>query len=470
LKKKTVLAKESYRVEKDSMGTMRVPKDMLYGASTQRAVLNFPISGRRFPRSFIQALGQVKLSAAKANLKLGLLDKTQADAIIRAAQDVRDGEYDAHFVVDVFQTGSGTSTNMNANEVITSLANRGLGLMPQSKGRIHPNDHVNKGQSSNDVIPSVMHIAVLMQIKSALVPELRQLRKALDQKARAFKAILKIGRTHLQDATPVTLGQEFGGYAVQIGKAIERLERCYPGLRELAIGGTAVGTGINTHPEFAQTVCQDLNQTLGENFCEAPDHFEAQAAKDACVETSAQLRGLAVALIKIANDIRWLGSGPRAGLGEIHLPAVQPGSSIMPGKVNPVIAEAVMQVAAEVIGNDSAVALAGLSGNFELNVMMPLMAYLLLESIRLLTHAVLAFRTRCIAGIRANHKVCEGLIERNLMLATALVPVLGYDKAAAIAKEAYQKGLTVREVVRIKKLIPEKQLAKLLDVKRLLSH
>lgn len=457
-------------MEKDSMGPVRVPKDMLYGASTQRAVLNFPISGRRFPRPFIQALGQVKLSAAKANLKLGLLDTKQAGAMIRAAQDVRDGEYDAHFVVDVFQTGSGTSTNMNANEVIASLANRGLGLMPQAKGRIHPNDHVNKGQSSNDVIPSVMHIAVLMQIKSALVPELRQLRKALDQKARAFKAILKIGRTHLQDATPVTLGQEFGGYAMQIGKAIERLERCYPGLRELAIGGTAVGTGINTHPEFAQTVCQDLNQTLGENFCEAPNHFEAQAAKDACVETSAQLRGLAVALMKIANDIRWLGSGPRAGLGEIRLPAVQPGSSMMPGKVNPVIAEAVMQVAAEVIGNDSAVALAGLSGNFELNVMMPLMAYLLLESIRILTHAVLVFRTRCIAGIRANNKVCEGLIERNLMLATALVPVLGYDKAAAVAKEAYQKGLTVREVVRIKKLIPEKQLSKLLDVKRLISH
>jgi len=456
--------KSATRIARDSMGEMKIPADKLYGASTQRAVLNFPVSGRRFDRAFLFALGQIKLSAAKVNRKLKLLKARDANAIIEAARQLRDGHYDEHMVVDIFQTGSGTSTNMNANEVIASLANQRL---RHAKPLIHPNDHVNKGQSSNDVIPAVIHIAALLQIKQRLIPELAKLEKSLQSKARAFKSIHKIGRTHLQDATPVTLGQEFGGYAAQIGKAIERLERCYPNLRELALGGTAVGTGINTHPRFAREVCRDLNAAVNEKFREAANHFEAQSAKDTCVEVSGQLKTLAAALIKIANDIRWLSCGPRAGLYEILLSAVQPGSSIMPGKVNPVIAEAVIQVAGEVIGNDAAGTFGAQGSNFELNVMMPLIAYNLLESIRLLANVTGLFRTKCVDGIRANQKGCEATIEKSLMLSTPLVPVLGYDLAAEIAKEAYKKDKTIREIVRERKLLSDRDLAKILDVKNM---
>jgi len=445
------------------MGQMKIPGDMLYGASTARAVLNFPISGRTFSRGFIHALGQVKLSAAKANLKLKALSPKVANSIIRAAKDVRDGKLDRHFVVDVFQTGSATSTNMNANEVIAHVANRAL----KSSSKIHPNDHVNKGQSSNDVMPAVIHIAALHEIQKGLIPELKKLQGSLAKKSQAFRSIHKIGRTHLQDATPVTLGQEFGGYAEHIRKSIERLELSLEGLRELAIGGTAVGTGINTHPRFAREVCQDLSVALKEKFIEAKDHFEAQSGKDACVAVSGQLKVLAVALTKIANDIRWLGCGPRAGFAEIQVPAVQPGSSIMPGKVNPVIAESVLQVAAEVMGNDTTITLAGQSGNFELNVMISVLGFNLLESIRLLQNVVSLFRAKCIEGIRADRKACEEKIEKSLMLTTALVPALGYDKAAQIAKEAHQKGKTIRELVLDKGLLSAAELKKLLDVRRL---
>jgi fumarate hydratase, class II len=462
------MAKKNYRIERDSMGEMKIQSGMLYGASTQRAVHNFPVSGRHFPRPFIHALGQLKLSCAKANLKLGLLSSDQAGAIMCGAQGVRDGNFDDHFVVDIFQTGSGTSTNMNANEVIANMVNAAQKNGGHSKSRIHPNDHVNKGQSSNDVIPTAIHISVLLELKNKLVPELHLLQRALSNKARTFKTIYKIGRTHLQDATPMTLGQEFSGYAEQVKKSIKRIENTFEHLRELAIGGTAVGTGINTHPRFAKEVCDDLNRALREKFTEAKNHFEAQSAKDACIETSGALKTLSVSLIKIANDLRWLGSGPRAGIGELKLPAIQPGSSIMPGKVNPVICESVLQVAAEVIGNDATVTLAGASGVFELNVMMPIIADKLLESIRLLTNVSSIFRTKLIDGIKADRAVCEAQIEKSLMLSTPLVPEIGYDQAAKIAKEAYNKGKTIREVVRAAKIVPDAKLAKLLDVKKMI--
>jgi len=358
---------------------------------------------------------------------------------------------------------------MNANEVIANLANRFLRRAGSNvKEWVHPNDHVNKGQSSNDVIPTAIHISAFLEIKGRLIPELKLLEKSLAKKARAFRTVYKIGRTHLQDATPVTLGQEFGGYAEQVRKGVERLAKCFPTLRELAIGGTAVGTGINTHPRFAREVCRDLNQALGERFYEARNHFEAQGAKDACVETSGQLKVVAVSLAKIANDIRWLASGPRAGFHEIKLPALQPGSSIMPGKVNPVMTESVLQVAAQVIGLDTAVMLAGQSGNFELNVMTSLIGYNLLESIRLLANVVSLFRSKLVDGIEANRAVCEAQIEKSLMLSTPLVPVLGYDRAAQIAKEAYEKRKTIREIVLEKELISEKELSKILDVRKLI--
>ncbi len=466
MKKKSLKSKD-YRIERDSMGEMQIPSDRFYGASTQRALLNFPVSGRGFSRPFIHALGQIKLSAAKANLKLKGLNSKQAQAIIKAAKNVRDGDLDDHFVVDIFQTGSGTSTNMNANEVIATVANRYLGLQNRDKGSIHPNDHVNKGQSSNDVIPTAIHVSVLLQLKNRLVPELKLLSKTLDKKSREFNKIFKIGRTHLQDATPITLGQEFGGYAEQVRKAALRIEKTFSGLRELAIGGTAVGTGINTHPRFAKELCRDLNAAVGEQFKEATNHFEAQSAKDACVEVSGMVKTAAVALSKIANDIRWLACGPRAGIAEILLPGVQPGSSIMPGKINPVIAESVVQVAAEIVGNDATVTIAGQSGNFELNVMMPVLAYNLLESIQLLSNVSAIFRTKCIEGLKADKKKCESVIEQSLMLSTPLVPVLGYDKAAQIAKEAYKTGKTIRETVLSKKLLTSKELSKILDVRKM---
>lgn len=459
MKKKT---SRKFRMERDSMGEMQIPAEMLYGASTQRAVLNFPISGRRFSRGFIRALAQIKLAAAKANRKLGLLSIRETQAIVRAAGQVSQGKFDSHFVLDIFQTGSGTSSNMNANEVIATLASRYAG-----KGRIHPNDHVNMGQSSNDVIPTAIHIATLLDIRDTLIPELKQLELSLRRKAAEFRAVYKIGRTHLQDATPVTLGQEFSGYAEQIRKAVLRLKEACENLRELPLGGTAVGTGINTHPRFARLAIQEINREFKSRFYEARDHFEAQSSKDACVETSGVLKTVSVSLIKIANDLRWLGCGPRAGFFEIQLPSVQPGSSIMPGKSNPVMAEAVIQVACEVIGNDATITHAGHYSNFELNVMMPLIAYKLLESIRLLTNVSQVFRTRCIDGIKANREVCLAQIEKSLMLSTPLVPVIGYDKAADVAKTAFREGKTIRQVVLEKKLIPAEKLKKILDVKRI---
>jgi fumarate hydratase class II len=448
------------------MGAIRVPADACYGAQTQRAVENFPISDLRFPRAFIRAMGLIKWAAAKANQETGALDSATGGAIQRAAREVVDGALDAQFVVDVFQTGSGTSTNMNANEVISNRAAKLLGKTAGRKTvhpRIHPNDHVNKGQSSNDVIPTAIHVAALEQIERALLPALRTLHRALAAKAKQFDRIVKIGRTHLQDATPIRLGQEFSGYARQIELAIERIERCRPSLEELALGGTAVGTGINMPPKFAGRVIALLNEETGLLFREAANHFEAQAAKDAVVATSGALRGLAVSLMKIANDIRWLGSGPRCGFGELQLPDTQPGSSIMPGKVNPVIAESVCQAAAQVIGYDATIALCGLSGNFELNVMMPVMAYDLLQAIHLLAASSENFTRRCIAGLTADEVRCRAMIEQSLAMCTALAPVIGYDRAAAIAKEAYRTGKTVREIARAGKLLPDRQLDELLD-------
>ena len=437
--------KDAFRIESDSMGEMRVPADAFYGAQTARAAENFPISELRFSRSFIRALGLIKKHAAMANHSLGLLDPTLAEAIQRAAHEVVDGALDDHFVVDIFQTGSGTSTNMNANEVI---ANRATELLGGKRGDklVHPNDHVNRGQSSNDVIPTAIHLAALNEIQGQLIPALKELQDALAKKAAEFDGILKIGRTHLQDATPMRLGQEFSGYASQIAHGITRLENTRPHLAELALGGTAVGTGLNAHPEFASKVIAGLARETGLDLREAPNHFEAQGARDACVEASGALKTIAVSLIKIANDIRWLGSGPRLGLGELKLPATQPGSSIMPGKVNPVMCEMVIQVGAQVIGNDAAITFAGTFGNFELNVMLPVIAHNLLESIELLANASLVFARRCIAGLEADAEKLEMNIERSLAMCTALAPVIGYDKAAHIAKVAYETNRNVREV------------------------
>ena len=442
------------RVEQDSMGDVLVPEEAYYGAQTQRAVENFTISDLRFPRAFLSALGLIKKHAARVNRDLGLLDSSLADAIITAAQEVVAGDWDDQFVVDVFQTGSGTSTNMNANEVIAGRANERLTGKRGGKSPVHPNDHVNMGQSSNDVIPSAIHIAAMTEIRNCLLPSLDLLARRIREKAAAFGAVMKIGRTHLQDAVPITLGQEFGGYARQIELGIARIEAVEPRLCELALGGSAVGTGLNTHPEFAAKVIGGISQETGCRFKEAADHFEAQAARDAAVELSGALKTVSVGLVKIANDIRWLSSGPRCGLGEIHMPALQPGSSIMPGKVNPVIPEVVVQVAAQVIGNDAAVTLGGQGGNFELNVMLPLTAYNLLQSIALLGAAATAFAEKCIQGITANEEKCRANLEWSLALATAFVPFLGYDNAASLAKEAYNKNKTIRQVALETNLYP----------------
>lgn len=457
------MSKQDFRIERDSMGEMRVPKDACWGASTQRAVENFPISGQRFPRSFIRALGLVKIAAARANFDLHLLDEERCCAIVKAATEVMDGSLDDHFVVDVFQTGSGTSTNMNANEVIANRANEILGGRIGDMKPVHPNDHVNMGQSSNDVIPTCIHIAALEGAKRNLQPALETLRKALEEKAQAFDRVIKIGRTHLQDATPIRLGQEFGGYASMVAHGIRRLEKAEEHLAELALGGTAVGTGINTSIQFAEMTIRRINEISGLNFREAEDHFEAQGSRDALVEASSALKTMAISLMKIANDVRWLGSGPRCGIGEIKLPAVQPGSSIMPGKVNPVMAEALLQVCAQVIGNDTAITIGGLSGNFELNVMMPVMAKNLLESIELLSKATQGFSEKCVEGIEADEARCAEMIEKSLAMCTALSPKIGYEAAARIAKEAYESGRTVREVARAKRILPEEELDKLLD-------
>jgi len=454
---------ERFRIEKDSLGEMRVPERAYWGAETQRAIENFPISNFRFPRRFLRALGMLKKASAMANMELALLPKELGEVISLAAQEVMDGKLDNQFVVDVFQTGSGTSTNMNANEVIANRGNEILGGKMGERKPIHPNDHVNLGQSSNDIIPSSMHIAALEGLERDLLPALNSLHSGLKEKGKEFDRIMKIGRTHLQDATPIRLGQEFSGYASMVQHGIRRVENVRNHLAELAIGGTAVGTGMNTHPKFAGLVVEKINEITGMTFREAENHFEAQGAKDAVVEASSALKTLAVSLMKIANDIRWLGSGPRCGIGEILLPEVQPGSSMMPGKVNPVIPEALCQVAAEVIGNDATIALGGLSGNFELNVMMPVMTHNLLHSISLLTNASLLFSQKCIHGLKANEPRCREMIERSLAMVTALSPHIGYDAAAKIAREAYESGKTVREVALEKRVAPEGVLEKILD-------
>ncbi len=450
------------RIERDSMGTMEVPVNAYFGASTQRAVLNFPISDLRFPRSFIRALGLIKYCCALVNKENGDLDGRLADAIAQASMEVAEGRFDSQFPVDIFQTGSGTSTNMNANEVIANRAIELLGGRLGDRHLVHPNDHVNHGCSSNDLIPTAIHVAAILDIQEKLSPALSLLEEKLREKAAEFMPVIKTGRTHLQDATPIRLGQEFLGYAGQVERAVDRLAYARSILSDVALGGTAVGTGINTRPDFAEKVLQHLSSLVKSTLRETDNHFQAQSTIDEVVETSGVLKTIAVSLMKLSNDIRWLASGPRAGIGEIALPEVQPGSSIMPGKVNPVIAESLCMVAAQVIGNDAAIAIAGQAGNFELNVMLPVAAYNVLQSINLLASGAENFAKRCIEGIKATDRG-PALVEQGLALCTALVPAIGYDMAARISKEASASGKSIREVARALTQLSEDELNKYLD-------
>jgi fumarate hydratase class II len=452
-----------YREERDTMGIVRVPADAYFGAQTQRAVENFSISGLRFPPSFVAALGLIKMHAAEVNLELGLLAPNIAPAIITAASEVAGGGLDDQFVVDVFQTGSGTSTNMNANEVIAGRGNEILTGTRGGKTPVHPNDHVNMGQSSNDVVPTAIHVSAMLGLQRRLIPALEITHRSLREKSLEFADVRKMGRTHLQDAVPMTLGQEFSGFARQVELGMARIRSAQVNLSELALGGAAVGTGANAHTEFAFRVIERLSKSTGCSFREAENHFAAQAAQDAAVETSGALKTIAVSLTKIANDIRWLASGPRCGLGEINIPSLQPGSSIMPGKVNPVIPEALIQAAAQVVGNDAAITLAGQGGNFQLNAMLPVIAYNLLQSIDLLSAASVRFAEKCVDGVTANKDKCAANIELSLAMCTPLVPKIGYDLAAAIAKEAYESGDTVREVALRRNILPKHELDELLD-------
>ena len=454
---------EDHRIEKDSMGEMNIPSNCLYGAQTERARQNFPISNLQFGRGFIQALGAIKLAASKVNQELGLLDHEIGAVIEQTAEEAMVGDLDEHFVLDIFQTGSGTSTNMNANEVIANRAIQLLGGEIGSRIPVHPNDHVNMGQSSNDVIPTALHVSALVAIERELLPALRELHDALAAKAKEFDDVVKAARTHLQDATPIRLGQEFGGYASQVANGIRRVESTRESLSELAIGGTAVGTGINTHAEFGARVARVLSELFDIDFKEVSNHFEAQGARDAVVEASGSLRTVAVSLMKIANDLRWLSSGPRTGLGEITLPAVQPGSSIMPGKVNPVMAESLCQVCAQVIGNDAAIVIGGQSGSLELNVMIPVMAHNLLESIQILSTVCIEFADRCVHGITADEEQCRRNAEATAALATALAPVIGYDKAAELAKRSLKENRTLRELVVEEDLVDKNEIDRILD-------
>ncbi len=452
------------RLEKDSMGEMPVPAEALYGASTQRAVLNFPISGHCFGRSFLRALGLVKAAAGKANRELGKLPAEQADLIARAAEELINGKLDAHFPIDIFQTGSGTSTNMNANEVLANRSSQLAGEPIGSKKPVHPNDHVNMGQSSNDVIPTTIHVAAAETLQKDLLPALQELSEALSAKSKEFWEVIKIGRTHLMDATPVRLGQEFAGYARQAERGGERIHIALRALEELPLGGTAVGTGLNCHPDFARLAIRHLSAQTGITFREAADHFESQSAKDGLVEASGELKTIAVSLFKVANDIRWLSSGPRCGFGEIGLPATQPGSSIMPGKVNPVMCEALMQVCAQVFGGDATITWAAAAGSsFELNVMMPVMAHHFLENVRVLSHAVRAFTDKCVRGITANEARCNELVEYSMAMVTSLAPIIGYDRAAEIAKESGKTGKTVRQLCEEQQVLPSEELKAALD-------
>jgi fumarate hydratase, class II len=456
----------AHRTESDSMGEVKVPRDALFGAQTRRALDNFPISDLRKPRRFIEALGAIKLEAANVNHEFGLLDEKLKDAIVEAAEEVVDGQLDDAFVLDVFQTGSGTSTNMNANEVISNRAIQILGGEVGSKDPVHPNDHVNTGQSSNDVIPTAIHLSALISIKEDLMPALEKLRASLEDKSREFDDVVKVGRTHLQDATPIRLGQEFKGYAGQIERGIKRVEKASEDLTEVALGGTAVGTGVNTHPEFAGKVCERLSERFGVEIKETGNHFQAQSSMDGAVFTSGALKTVAVSLMKIANDIRWLGAGPRANLAEIALPEVQPGSSIMPGKVNPVICESAMMVAAQVVGNDATIALAGQIGNFELNTALPLIAYNLLQSIDILGGATSNLAEQCVDGLQATERASE-MVENSLMLATTLAPEIGYDEAAKISKEAFENDKTIREVAREQTDLSDEELDEVLDAREM---
>ncbi len=460
---------ESFRTEKDSMGETKVPANAYYGAQTGRAVENFPISDLRFNRRFIAAMGLIKWSCAEVNHRLKLLDEKKKSLIQQAAQEVIDGKLDNQFVIDIFQTGSGTSTNMNANEVIASRANEIATGKRGGKDPIHPNDHVNMEQSSNDSIPTAIHISAAVALKESLLPALDHLAQALAKKANEFDDVVKIGRTHLQDATPIRLGQELSGYAHQVKLSAERCQKAIRCLRELPLGGTAVGTGINSHPDYAKQAIAVIAHRSGIEFVEAANHFEAQAAKDGVVECSGFLKTIAISLTKIANDIRWLASGPRCGIGEISIPSTQPGSSIMPGKVNPVMSEMVLQVCSQVVGNDATIAFAGsgLGSSFELNVMMPVMAYNLLQSIELLGRAAHVFADRCVSGIAANRERCESLVEQSLAMCTSLAPLIGYDQAADIAKESFKTGKTVRQVAAERKILDPAELKKAMDAKRM---
>jgi fumarate hydratase class II len=461
------MEEENYRIESDSMGEVKVPAAAYYGAQTQRAVQNFPISGLRFPREFIRAMGLIKRAAARVNLELGFLSQAVAEAIIQAATEAAEGKLDEQFPVDIFQTGSGTSTNMNANEVIANRAIELLGGEVGSKTPVHPNDHVNRGQSSNDVIPTAIHVAVAESIKGGLLPVLMACQKELEAKSAHFDHIVKIGRTHLQDATPVRLGQEFSGYARQMELARARIEQALAGLMELALGGTATGTGLNAVAGFAPKVIAQLAEETNLPLEEAKNHFAAQGGQDALVAASGSLRGLAVTLTKIGNDLRWLASGPRCGLGELHLPPVQPGSSIMPGKVNPVIIESLLQVAVQVMANDWAVAIGGQAGNLELNVMLPVMAYNLLQSVELLRTGISNFTEKCLRGLGANEQRCRELVEKSLALCTPLAPEIGYDRAAHIAHLAYESGRTVREVALELEVLPKEKLLRILNAEEM---
>jgi fumarate hydratase class II len=456
------------RIEKDSMGEMEVPDEALYGASTQRAVLNFPVSGHRMPEGFIRGLGLVKWACADANEKLGRLPADKAELIKRACQEVMDGKLSAHFPVDIFQTGSGTSSNMNLNEVVSNRVCQYAGNPIGSKKPVHPNDDVNLGQSSNDIVPTVLHVSLAVAIKDKLVPALQHLFDELDAKAEEFEPIIKIGRTHLMDATPLSLGQEFSGYAAQMRKAVVRAEDAVDRLEELAIGGTAVGTGINCHPDFPGLVCEVLREKTGIGFREADNHFEAQGGRDDCVEVAGLLATIAASLTKIANDIRLLGSGPRSGLGELHLPSTQPGSSIMPGKVNPVMSEMIVQLSNYVIAMSNMVAVCGRDGHFELNVTIPAIAYALHDSVEVLSNGVRTFADRCVAGIEVNEVRCQELVERSLMLVTALNPYIGYDAAARVAKKAHHENKTLKEVLLEEKLLDPATIDEALDPKAMI--
>lgn len=451
------MTEQKFRTEKDSLGEVKVPQDALYGAQTQRAVDNFPISGLRMPREFIRAMGLIKATAATVNLALGELDADRAEAIVASALEVAEGTWDHHFPIDVFQTGSGTSTNMNANEVIARLATRRLGQ------NVHPNDHVNMGQSSNDVIPTAIHVSAYLACQESLLPALEHLAQTLEKKAASLQKVVKTGRTHLMDAMPITLGQEVGAWAVQIRQGIERVQSTQPRLGQLAQGGTAVGTGINAHPDFARLFAQHLSERTKASFCVSPNFFVSLATQDAAVELSGQLKTVAVSLMKISNDLRWMNSGPLTGLAEIVLPSLQPGSSIMPGKINPVIPEAVAMVAAQVIGNDVTINIGGQSGNFQLNVMLPVIALNLLQSIELLANSSRLLANDAIAGFTVNEERIQAQLARNPILVTALNPIIGYEKGAAIAKRAYAEGRAIQDVASELTDLSQEQLDTLLN-------